>query len=591
MLRARLRALAAAPLRFPVPLACAVLWAAVTIAWVHDDFGVAPLVSQLQVFLLIGLFASLAVKLFAESRHWPAWRWLALTAAALGLLALVVFAGEQPRNALENPALWLLGAAAGLLTIVAPYLRRDAEDRDVWAFNFGSWTSAGFGLVVAVGLGLGLAALLLALEALFGLDVWEEAYADVWIVCLSVVWPWQTLAGVPGGFGAAEQGQCPRWLAYLIGWLLVPIAVLYLAVLYAFAAKILVQWDLPEGQIGPLVAGFAAVGVAVWHVAHRLGDDGNRLVRFYLRWLHPALAVPVALLAVGIGVRVVEYGITEPRYGLMILTLWLAGLALYGTVARSPRLTVAPATLAALLMLASTGPLSATAVSAHSQLARLDAVLTEAGALADGVLSAPDGTVAEALEVQVNDIVAYLDHRHRRPALVESLRAKGLDIADDMTDDDIVAALGFQPLDYRGNATLYVWRRDGGTAFASIDTRGYDVLVRVDLQADEAERRPAIIAGAETELEARLADAVLEISTDSRGPLRIDVSEVVAALENDDDDTRFRSADDPLMTVTAEGYGLRVSVRFTSIDTVRWPESLQIYRLDFLALVGPSDTR
>lgn len=304
----KLRALAAAPMRFPVPLLCAVIWAGVTIAreyrFVLND---RELLWQIQAFLLLCLFLSLSIKLFAESRNWTFVRWLPLTAGALGLLALAMFIGPQPSNAYESPAFLFMGPGLILLTIVAPFLRRGAENYPIWDFNFKSWTSAAFGLLVALVLAFGAVAALAALEELFGLRL-NKLYFDVWIICLSVIWPWQTLAGVPGGFGAAKEEYCPRWITYLIGWMLVPLALLYLVLLYAFAVKITVQWSLPQGQIGWLVGGFAGFGLAVWHAAHPLRETGNRLVRSYVRFLHPALLVPVVLLAVGVGARVAEIG-------------------------------------------------------------------------------------------------------------------------------------------------------------------------------------------------------------------------------------------------------------------------------------------
>ena len=102
-------------------------------------------------------------------------------------------------------------------------------------------------------------------------------------------------------------------------------------------------WNLPRGTIGWLVGGFAAFGLAVWSAAYPMRESGNPLVRLYCRYFHFALFVPVLLLAAGVGARVAEYGVTEKRYALVLLTAWLAGIAMYGVLRRPVRLTVAPA--------------------------------------------------------------------------------------------------------------------------------------------------------------------------------------------------------------------------------------------------------
>ena len=128
--------------------------------------------------------------------------------------------------------------------------------------------------------------------------------------------------------------------------LLVPLALIYLVLLFGFAAKSLATWDLPRGTVGWLVGGFAAFGLAVWSAVWPFRETGNRLARLYHRYFHYALVVPVILLAIGVGVRVAEYGITEKRYALILMTVWLGGIALYGIFARPARLAIAPAAFA-----------------------------------------------------------------------------------------------------------------------------------------------------------------------------------------------------------------------------------------------------
>ena len=101
-----------------------------------------------------------------------------------------------------------------------------------------------------------------ALEALFELDIDGDIYDDNWILGLALVWPLQALSGVPKGFADPEAGYCPTWARHLIGLFLVPFTLAYLLLLYAYGAKTLIAWDLPRGELGFLVAGCAAVGVA-----------------------------------------------------------------------------------------------------------------------------------------------------------------------------------------------------------------------------------------------------------------------------------------------------------------------------------------
>lgn len=470
-----------APLRFPVPLACAAAWAGLTVAREHAIGGLTwETLGVWQVFLIGALFLSLSATLFAEGRGWGRLPSLAVALAALGLAGLVSWL-QDSSDAWESPAFYLLVPGGILLMIVAPFLRRGADDRALWDFNLASWLSVLFGGIVAVGLGLGITATLGGLETLFGLNLDSDYYQDAWIICMSLVWPWQTLAGIPGDCDAPSAKAPPRWTEYVASWLLIPLALVYLALLYGFAAKSLAAWDLPQGTIGWLVGGFAAFGLAVWSAAYPFRESGNRLARLYARWFHYALVVPVILLAVGIGVRVAEYGITEKRYALILLTLWLGGIALYGILVRPARLAVAPVAFAAMLIAGAVGPWGASSVSIRSQLNQLESMLAHAGILVDGRINPVEGLAGPKEVKRISSIVHYLRQGNRRDDLEAWLQTAG---AEPKGDEDNAALLALMGLDY-----VEEWQEDGYFSYSvgepeTVDISGFDLAHNLELGDD-----------------------------------------------------------------------------------------------------------
>jgi len=572
-----------APLRFPVTLACGLGWAAITIAREH---GIGDLewndVERLQVMFMTGLFLSLAATLFAEGRGWKQPVSLGLAAAALGFVALVVFAGGQ-KDAYDSPAFYLLGPGAVLLMTVAPFLRRGADGHAVWNFNLCSWVSALFGLIVAVALGLGITAFLGGLETLFGMDIHSKIYEDAWIVCMSVVWPWQTLAGVPGGFAAPEDGRAPRWAEYLIAWLLAPLAILYLLLLCGFAAKVLVTWNLPHGTIGWLVGGFAAYGLAVWSAAHPLRETGNVVVRLYYRYFHFALFVPVMLLAVGVGARVAEYGITEKRYALVLLTVWLAGIALYGVLSRPARLTVAPASFAALLILGAFGPWGATSVSLRSQLGQLEALLTDAGILIAGRIEPDEGLADQKQVRRISNIVSYMRRSGKLGDLKGWLAEAG---ASPGKGEDNHALLAHMGLDY-----IEAW--ESGNEFnysvsehETVDVAGFELAHYVSLGADyDNEDFPPV--GAPRRYQARSDGKILTVAPVGRPDARVAfdldaLAEAVSDMELNWGDPKDQAA----MTLEAEANGLRARLYVEHISGQSTPNGNEVSYGRGLLLIG-----
>jgi hypothetical protein len=470
-----------APLRFPVTLASAAAWAGMTIAREHAIGGLTwETLGVWQVFLIGGLFLSLSATLFAEGRDWGRLPSLALALAALGFAGLVSWL-QDGSDAWESPAFYLLVPGGILLMIVAPFLRRGVDDRAVWDFNLASGLSVLFGGIVAVGLGLGITAVLGGLETLFDLDIDSDYYQDAWILCMSLVWPWQTLAGIPGACDEAASKAPPRWAEYVTSWLLIPLALIYLALLYAFAAKSLAVWDLPRGTVGWLVGGFAAFGLAVWSAAWPFRETGNRLARLYHRFFHYALLVPVILLAVGVGVRIAEYGITEKRYGLILLILWLGGVALYGILARPARLAIAPAAFAAMLIAGAIGPWGATSVSIRSQIGQLESMLTEAGILIDGKINPEEGVAGPKEVKRINSIVRYLRRGDRRDDLEGWLEDAGAKPAGGEDSEALLALMG---LDY-----VEEWEDVGYFSYSvgeptTVDISGFDIAHNLDFGDD-----------------------------------------------------------------------------------------------------------
>ncbi len=371
--------------RFPLPLTCAVLFGALTVSTAHglDLFESEDIRDRLLVLFGLGFFLFLSVKLFAERRSLGLGPHLGLAVAGISLIALQVF-WVEPKFYWSSPAILFLGPALVLSVTVAPFRLGTNEQPIFWNFNRSAWLGAGFAFLAATALALGITVVLAALDRLFGVDVQSKIYFDTWTLSWSVFWPWLALAGVTDEFPVPEDAHCPRPLAFLTTYVLVPLAIAYLALLYAYIVKIVVQWSLPPGEIGYLVNGFAVFGVAAHLLAYPLRDTGLPWVRLFHRHFYHTLFAPTFLLAVAIGIRVSQYGVSEARFAVMVFAAWMLVMAAAFTFWSRRTIAIVPLSLAVLFCLSSFGPWGASAVSAKSQIGRLERLLTENGLLTDG---------------------------------------------------------------------------------------------------------------------------------------------------------------------------------------------------------------
>jgi hypothetical protein len=222
------------------------------------------------------------------------------------------------------------------------------------------------------------------------------------------------LSGVPKDFSALERlREYPLGLKVMAQYILMPIVLIYLAILTAYMGKIIITQDWPSGWIGYLVSSVATVGILSLLLLHPIQEQEENLwVQSYGRWFYVALFPSIIMLLLAIWKRVDQYGFTERRYFLVVLTAWLFGIALYYTIRRSKNIKVIPASLFVVALLAAFGPWSAYSVSKRSQTDRLSRHLARAGMLQDGTLRAAAGEVAFEDRREIGETLTYLIWTH-----------------------------------------------------------------------------------------------------------------------------------------------------------------------------------
>jgi hypothetical protein len=264
----------------------------------------------------------------------------------------------------------------------------------------------------------------------------------------------------------------------------VPLTTLYLLILTAYFVKVVVTGQWPSGWIGWLVSGAASVGILTLLLS---GPPATRheapWAALFERWFWPAVLPAAIMLALAIWKRVDQYGITERRYFLAVLTVWLFVTAVAFTIRRRRGLIFIPVTLAIVAALTFVGPWGAYRVSQRSQFGRLETLLASLGALEGGKLEkVAEGANADAGS-QAASVVRYLVGTHGSRPMVEWLAARDFTVSDLPPDttrhvgshsEPIITALGLQgfPTDGRPG---WVWanRQPEG----AVDVTGYDWLV------------------------------------------------------------------------------------------------------------------
>ncbi len=350
--------------RFPVTLAFALaltlyLCRLVDLSGETDD---KRLLVCLGYFLSVGTLLSLSLHLWAEEVRRRPLR-VAVQAVAMVLLAadavLLYHCVTGPRLVDILIAHGAAVLAIGLSVFFLPFFR---EKNDIPAWNFAQTAVGMLALVFIVGgvMSGGLCLLTFSLHQLFGMEVGYKCYLYILIWC-SLLLPLLMFLGLLPR-GADKHDRLPRPTAFVSGtlhYLFLPLAGLYLLVLYLYAATIVARWELPDGWVSWLVtvlmAGCIAIELGLYPLRVR---DRRPWDERIARWL-PLLILPLlVLMTVGIGRRFLDYGITLNRLYLATLNGWFYFVCLGLIAGRARRISWIPISFSLVFLLTSVLPLN-----------------------------------------------------------------------------------------------------------------------------------------------------------------------------------------------------------------------------------------
>jgi hypothetical protein len=296
---------------------------------------------------------------------------------------------------------------------VAPFFGRN-ELNGFWQYNktlsFRLLGSLVYTMVLYAGLSFALA----ALDNLFGIDVPGKRYGELAVLMLGVFNTWVFLAGVPRDLDALEhETEYPKGLKIFAQYILSPLVLVYWLILYAYLAKILIDWDWPQGWVSKLILGFSATGVFTLLLLYPIRDlSENRWIRLAWRWFFYILIPLLFMLPLAVWRRVSQYGFSEGRYLALVLGGWLIFMVIYFLIMKGKNIKLISLTLCVLCLLVCFGPWSAFDISANSQVARLQKLLGNNSILVNGQVQKAAVKPSKEDGREISSILAYLHDLH-----------------------------------------------------------------------------------------------------------------------------------------------------------------------------------
>ena len=252
-------------------------------------------------------------------------------------------------------AVWV---SVGAAIVFIPSPRGAADELPSWSFAVRQVISAAFCGCIALLMAIAVFCITSTVQLLFDCNVPWELYLSLLIVFAGALPAFIFLCMIPFGSRRFCSDSMPAGLTTKVAlYLVLPVAAIYMLIIYVYGAKILISWTLPAGLVTYPVAGlFFTVMLAEFMLYPAARREHNRFISLVVRWL-PALMLPLlVLMSVGLGRRLHDYGVTPLRVYGVIFNLWAYAVCIGLWLRGARRFVWVPALFAVLFLASSVIP-------------------------------------------------------------------------------------------------------------------------------------------------------------------------------------------------------------------------------------------
>lgn len=326
------------------------------------------LIVQTILTLIVTTFLSASIALFVESKKPTSYtRWLPILPLLYGIsFFFSIHSLDLNSGVFDENLVYFSLHLVGFITFIffAPFVSNHTwnEKVDIQYTNY--FTRVTWALLMSSIVGGALMALwsiaIAAIGTLFDLNeiinTWK-LYENWLVFALAFIAPLYGLMYLPR---RQEIGQTEydtnKFFAFIIRFVVITFVFLYFCILYAYSIKVLLNiTDWPKGEISWLVIGFSIFGYLAYIFAKSYEED-YKVVQIFRRYFPIAVLPQIGMLGYAIFLRINQYDLTMNRYFVVIFGVWLTIISLYFVVGKIKSLTIIPATLFIITLLASVGP-------------------------------------------------------------------------------------------------------------------------------------------------------------------------------------------------------------------------------------------
>ncbi|CAA0155131.1 DUF4153 domain-containing protein [Tenacibaculum maritimum] len=358
---------------------------------------------KLLLTFVLGVSWLIATHFFQEQFHYSK-KWLFIF--PIGFLCLFYYhlSGDKKIDLISWYRFILYFIAGHLLVLAAPFL---LKWKQLAFFNYlKNITKCICKSLLFTGIIFsGIIIALLATKHLFNIHWNDRLYLQIFVLCIGIINTWIFLFDIPKKIASEKTMRYSKASKVLVQYILIPLAILYLTILYAYSLKIIIHWNLPKGWISYLVIGVSLLGFLIQILINPIQKiTSSKIIKQFHPWFYISLLPLLILLFTAIFKRINAYGVTEKRYFVLLLSVWILGVVLYLLFSKQQKTTWLLFSLTTIIVLSSFGVWGAFSFSTKSQVSEFKRIYA--------VIKEKNNSISYKENHQFQSIIKYLTNKH-----------------------------------------------------------------------------------------------------------------------------------------------------------------------------------
>ncbi len=256
----------------------------------------------------------------------------------------------------------------------------------------------------------GLSAILFAIDSLLGINIKREIYFYTFLIVALGFGPAYFLAYVPERNKISIELNYSKILKILLIYIVMPLLATYALILYLYFIKIIITMEWPEGLVSHLVLWFSLILTLVLFFITPIERD-NKWIANFTKWAPRTILPILIMMFVSMGIRINAYGITENRYYVLVLGLWIFAIMIYLSLCKKKKNIILPISLSIIILISILGPFSSFSISQYSQSKRFENILINNNMIKEGKI-VPSTNISRGDRQTISSILSYFHDNH-----------------------------------------------------------------------------------------------------------------------------------------------------------------------------------